>query len=105
MCKNNQKRRFSTKLLLFLSLDNYFESEVETINKIIALFRKEKTQMAEIVATLYFAWKELLTANTIISEDSLVKAFYQFHKEKRKFTKEQILIGYEYMQTNEIYPQ
>ena len=61
--------------------------------------------MAEIVATLYFAWKELLTANTIISEDSLVKAFYQFHKEKRKFTKEQILIGYEYMQTNELYPQ
>lgn len=98
-------KRTDKSLLYKKHFDNYFESEVETINKIIALFRKEKTQMAEIVATLYFAWKELLTANAIISEDSLVKAFYQFHKEKRKFTKEQILIGYEYMQTNELYPQ
>ena len=98
-------KKTDKSLLYKKHFDNYFESEAETINKIIELFRKEKTQMAEIVATLYFAWKELLTANTIISEDSLVKGFYQFHKEKRKFTKEQILLGYEYMQTNELYPQ
>jgi restriction endonuclease S subunit len=85
--------------------NNYFESEAETINRIIALFRTEKTQTAEVVATLYFAWKEFVAANTMISEDSLVKGFYQFHKEKKKFTKEQILLGYEYMQTNELYPQ
>jgi len=98
-------KKTDKSLLYKKHFDNYFESEAETINKIIELFRKEKTQMAEIVATLYFAWKELLTANTIISEDSLVKGFYQFHKEKRKFTKEQILLGYEYMQSNELYPQ
>ncbi|MFO7657210.1 MAG: restriction endonuclease subunit S [Bacteroidales bacterium] len=98
-------KKTEKSLLYKKHFDNYFESEAETINKIIALFRKEKTQTAEIVATLYFAWKELITANTMISEDSLVKGFYQFHKEKRKFTKEQILIGYEYMQTNELYPQ
>ncbi|GAB1417220.1 hypothetical protein MASR2M117_26260 [Paludibacter sp.] len=98
-------KKTDKSLLYKKHFDNYFESEAETINKIIELFRKEKTQMAEIVATLYFAWKELLTANTIISEDSLVKGFYQFHKEKRKFTKEQILLGYEYMQSNKLYPQ
>lgn len=98
-------KKTEKSLLYKKHFDNYFESEAETINRIIALFRKEKTQTAEIVATLYFAWKELITANTMISEDSLVKGFYQFHKEKRKFTEEQILLGYEYMQTNELYPE
>jgi type I restriction enzyme S subunit len=98
-------KKTEKSLLYKKHFDNYFESESETINKIIALLRKEKTQTAEIVATLYFAWKELIAANTMISEDSLVKGFYQFHKEKRKFTREQVLLGYEYMQTNELYPQ
>jgi restriction endonuclease S subunit len=98
-------KKTEKSLLYKKHFDNYFESESETINRIIALLRKEKTQTAEIVATLYFAWKELITANTMLSEDSLVKGFYQFHKEKRKFTEEQILLGYEYMQTNELYPQ
>lgn len=98
-------KKTDKSLLYKKHFDNYFEAEAETINKIIELFRKEKTQMAEIVATLYFAWKELITANAMISKDSLVKGFYQFHKEKRKFTEEQILLGYDYMQTNELYPQ
>ena len=98
-------KKTEESLLYKKHFDNYFESEAETINKVIALFRKEKTQTAEIVATLYFAWKELIIANTIISENSLVKSFYQFHKEKKKFTEDQILLGYEYMLTNKLYPQ
>ena len=97
-------KKTEKSLLYKKHFDNYFESEAETINRIIELFRKEKTQTAEIVATLYFAWKELVTANIMISEDSLVKGFYQFHQEKKKFTKEQILMGYNYMKENEIYP-
>ena len=97
-------KKTEKSLLYKKHFDNYFESEAETINRIIELFRKEKTQTAEIVATLYFAWKELVTANTMISEDSLVNGFYQFHQEKKKFTKEQILMGYNYMKENEIYP-
>ncbi|MFT3737999.1 MAG: restriction endonuclease subunit S [Breznakibacter sp.] len=97
-------KKTGKSLLYKKHYDNYFEQESETINRIISLFKKEKTQTAEIVATLYFAWKELMAANTIISEDSLVKAFYQFHKEKKKFTEEQILQGHKYMLTNELYP-
>jgi len=98
-------RKTDKSLLYKKHFDNYFESETDTINRIIGLFRKEKTQTTEIVATLYFAWKELIIANTMISKNSLVKSFYQFHKEKKKFTEEQILLGYEYMLKNELYPQ
>lgn len=98
-------RKTDKSLLYKKHFDNYFESETDTINRIIELFRKEKTQTTEIVATLYFAWKELIIANTMISKNSLVKSFYQFHKEKKKFTEEQILLGYEYMLKNELYPQ
>jgi len=98
-------RKTDKSLLYKKHFDNYFESETDTINRIIELFRKENTQTTEIVATLYFAWKELIMANTMVSKDSLVKSFYQFHKEKKKFTEEQILLGYEYMLKNELYPQ
>lgn len=84
--------------------ENYFASEADTINRLIELFRKEKTQTAEIVATLYFAWKELTAAKTIISDNALIDGFYKFHPEKKKFTPEQIMTGYKYMQTNELYP-
>jgi hypothetical protein len=85
--------------------ENYFASEAETINRLIGLFRKEKTQTAEIVATLYFTWKELKAVKTIISDNALIEGFYKFHPEKKKFTAEQIMTGYKYMQTNELYPQ
>ncbi|QOI98404.1 MAG: restriction endonuclease subunit S [Flammeovirgaceae bacterium] len=97
-------RKTDKSLLYKKHFDNYFESETDTINRIIELFRKEKTQTTEIVATLYFAWKELIIANTMISKNSLVKSFYQFHKEKKKFTEDEILFGYEFMLTNELYP-
>ncbi|MBS1578037.1 MAG: restriction endonuclease subunit S [Bacteroidetes bacterium] len=97
-------KKTDKSLLYKKHFDNYFESEAESINRIINLFRKEKSQMAEIVATLYFTWKELLTANAMISENSLVNGFYQFHMEKKKFTEDQILLGYNYMLKNELYP-
>jgi type I restriction enzyme S subunit len=85
--------------------NNYFEQESGSINKLISLFRSEKTKTAEIVATLYFAWKELLAKKTIISEDALIKVFYEFHQEKKRFTKEQILAGYHFMLKHDIYPE
>ena len=84
--------------------DNYFGQESDSINKLISLFRNEKTQLAEIVATLYFAWNELIAKKTIISESILIKAFYDFHKEKKKFTKEQILDGHRFMLEHGVHP-
>jgi Type I restriction modification DNA specificity domain len=84
--------------------ENYFSGEVETINRIIELFRKTKTDIAEIVATLYYAWKEMLQLQIVINEPNIVAPFYQFHPEKKKFTKEQILDGYQLMISEQIYP-
>ncbi|WP_163325508.1 restriction endonuclease subunit S [Draconibacterium mangrovi] len=84
--------------------DSYFAEEAEIINKLISLFAQEKTQTSEIVATLYYAWKEQKENNVLISEQSLIKGFYKFHKEKRKFTEEQIKEGYQFMMEHKIYP-
>ena len=85
--------------------DNYFGQESESIDRLISLFRSEKTQTAEIVATLYFAWEELIAKKTIVSEPVLIKAFYDFHKEKKKFTNEQIMGGYHFMLKQGVHPE
>ena len=85
--------------------NHYFIKSTSIINKLISLFRNEKTQTSEIVATLYYAWKEQKANNTLVNENSLIKGFYEFHQEKRKFTKEQIKEGYDFMMKHKIYPK
>ena len=98
--KKTEKSLYYKKLF-----DNYFKLEAESIDRLISLFRNEKTQTAEIVATLYFAWEELIANKTIVSEPVLIKAFYDFHKEKKKFSKEEIMVGYHFMLKQGIHPE
>lgn len=85
--------------------ENYFAEETEIIDTLITLFKKERTQTSEIVATLYYAWKEQKANNTIVNENSLIKGFYEFHQEKKKLTEEQIKAGYQFMIKHKIFPK
>lgn len=85
--------------------NNYFADETEIINKLISLFRNEKTQISEVVATLFYAWKEQKANNKLVNENSLIKGFYEFHQEKKKFTIEQIKEGYDFMMKYKIFPK
>ena len=76
-----------------------------SFHMLISLFKKERTQTAEIVATLYSEWKDLKANNTIVNENSLIKGFYQFHQEKKKFSKEQIKEGYDFIMKHKLYPK
>lgn len=97
-------RKTDKSLTYQAHFNRYFATEEETINNLVELFRKTKTETAEIVATLYFAWKEMLEKKTAITEANLVAAFYKFHPEKKKFTKEQILADYHFMLAKSIFP-
>lgn len=64
----------------------YFSNEQENIQFLIDKFRKAKSDSIEIVATLYACIERILEEKSIFSEDLLIKYFYEWSDEKKKFS-------------------
>lgn len=64
---------------------NYFSKQIDNINYIIDLFRKEKSDFCEIVATLFAVWERRLTEGKSNEPEELFKDFYSWSKEKARF--------------------
>jgi type I restriction enzyme, S subunit len=97
-------KRTEKSLLYKKHFDNYFANEAVTINNIIELFRKEVTDTVEIVATLFYVWKEFLANGSDVVINKLVTGFYKFHPDKKKFKPQQIEEGYQFMLNNSVFP-
>ncbi len=83
---------------------NYFKNQHDSINKIISLFRKMDSAFCEIVATLFYVWKEKLQFDRSIDDELLIKAFYEWSEEKKRFSKKELFDGLIWMKSNEIVP-
>ena len=64
----------------------YFSNEQENIQFLIDKFRKAKSDSIEIVATLYACIERILEEKSIFSEGLLIKYFYEWSDEKKKFS-------------------
>lgn len=86
--------------------NNYFESEKDKIEKLIQLFKGANSKKCEIIATTYYAYKELLKKNVLINENSLIKGFFEFHPQKGKNFKEfDVKEQLPWMKNNGVYPK
>lgn len=65
--------------------DKYFAEQKEGIHSLINLFRKEKSDHMEIVATLYACWERLLQEKAVVSDEMIFERFYQWSEEKAKY--------------------
>lgn len=83
---------------------NYFSNQQENINHIINLFRKEKTDFCERVATLFAVWKEQLEKRLVVTEGSLIKGFYGWSDDKKKFKEDEVVFALTWMKEKEIVP-
>jgi hypothetical protein len=83
---------------------NYFRNQFDLINRLISLFRKMDSAFCEIVATLFFVWKENLQNNKSTTDEFLMKGFYQWGEGKKNFTKTQLTSGLDWMRANQIIP-
>jgi type I restriction enzyme, S subunit len=97
-------KRTEKSLLYKKHFDNYFANKAVTINRVIELFRKEVTDTVEIVATLFYVWKEFLANGSDVVINKLVTGFYKFHPDKKKFKPQQIEEGYQFMLNNSVFP-
>lgn len=82
----------------------YFRNQLNDISRIIELFRKQRTDFCEIVATIFFIWKEFIAKHKLVNNASLIKAFYDWGEEKKRFNEEEIVRAIEWMNENAIIP-
>ena len=82
----------------------YYSQNDESIHRIIDLFRYEKTRFAELIATLFYCWKEIEDNKEIYSFELMCDKFYTWAEEKQKFTREEISDGIEWMKEEQLTP-
>lgn len=83
---------------------NYYSNFNDEIQWLIDTFKKRKTDDVELIATLFYCWKEILESSDIFSENLLIERFYKWSKEKGKFSKESVAKGISWMKENELIP-
>ncbi|MCH7315268.1 restriction endonuclease subunit S [Acinetobacter sp. ANC 3882] len=86
------------------AFNRYFAKDVSEIYDLIGLFRTSKSDHIEIVATLFACWLRLLEKNRSVSEEQLLKDFYAWSEEKKRFSKDEVLNGYKWMKQNSVVP-
>lgn len=69
---------------------NYFSKQIDNINYLISLFRKEKSDFCEIVATLFAVWERRLQKGQTNQPAEVYKDFYGWSKEKARFKESQL---------------
>jgi hypothetical protein len=63
----------------------YFGKHDKMIQDIISKFKSEKTDFVELIATLFACWEEIISQDITISEEVIIKRFYDWSSEKSKF--------------------
>jgi hypothetical protein len=84
---------------------NYFGNQQTEISTIIELFRKEKSDFCEIVATLFYIWKDCLQKLRIINNPALIQEFYAWDESKKRFKETDINTAIAWMNEKGIIPQ
>lgn len=69
----------------------YFSEDESNISYLIDLFRKEKTNQVELVATIYAVWNTWEIKNEILSVTVLISEVYEWSEQKTKFSQVQIV--------------
>ncbi|MDC4706734.1 restriction endonuclease subunit S [Acinetobacter baumannii] len=87
------------------AFNRYFAEDVSEIYDLIGLFRTSKSDHIEIVATLFACWLRLLEKKLSVTEEQLLKDFYAWSEEKKRFSKAEVLTGYKWMQQYSVIPQ
>ncbi|GAM31718.1 hypothetical protein P23_2236 [Acinetobacter calcoaceticus] len=85
--------------------ERFFAKEASELNQLLGLFRTSKSDHIEIVATLFACLLRLLEQKLSVTEEQLLKDFYAWSEEKKKFSKDEVLNGYKWMQQYSVIPQ
>ena len=77
--------------------DSYFSNKKDQIQELIEIFRKQKTDAVEITATIFACLIELKSKQNFTKED-LLELFYNWSDKKRRFSENEVVSNWEWMQ-------
>lgn len=83
----------------------YFSAENESIQFIIDTFKTIKSDIVEIVATLYACINNIMDEKVIFSEPLLIQRFYEWSEEKQKFSEKEVKRVFSRMKETGIIPK
>ena len=84
--------------------NDYFSEYDEAIQRIISLFRTQKTDFVELIATIFFCWKEIIDEKLKITNSLIYNKVYSWSKEKKRFSTEDIDNAIEWMENEKLTP-
>ncbi len=85
--------------------ESYWGSKRDRIQTVINLLRPMKTQQAEIVATLYAAWNDLILGGGTVTDEAILReVLTRWHEQKTKIPKERWLSALEWMRKKCLVP-
>ncbi len=86
--------------------DKYWGDENENIQHLIGLLRFANTEKCEMIATLYAAWNDLIIKGFTVPDDNLIiKEVFEWHKKKKRLTKEQWQKELSFMRKQKLIPK
>ncbi|MGN6604526.1 MAG: hypothetical protein ACTHK8_18855 [Ginsengibacter sp.] len=85
-----------------LYYERYFAQDANSINHIIKIFRREKTDFTEVAATLTACYFEIKEKNEVFSEELLLDKFYNWSKEKQRFDEKRVLTIWQWLNEKNI---
>lgn len=84
--------------------NDYYSEYDEAIQRIISLFRKQKTDFVELIATIFFCWKETIDEKQKFTNSLIYSKVYSWSKEKKRFSTEDIDNAIEWMENEKLTP-
>ena len=84
--------------------NNYYSDYDGAIHRIISLLRTKKTDFVELVATIFYCWKESIDEKQKFTNSLIYSKVYSWSKEKSKFTTSEIDRAIEWMENEELTP-
>lgn len=82
-----------------------FATDLDELNRLVKLFRPMTTEQAEIVATLYACWKDLLLEEKQVTDKLVIQEFLRkWHEKKQRFAKDRLEKALDWMRVNGLVP-
>jgi len=85
--------------------NRYFLEQDEVIKRIISLFRTQRTNFVELIATIFYSWNEIICNNQEVTNDLIYEKIYSWSEEKQKFSTQDIDNAIEWMENEKLTPQ
>jgi len=82
-----------------------FSEKMSALNRLMKLLKPLSTDHAEVVATVYACWNDLLISKKEVNEEEILKNFYKWNRSKLRFEKKEILKTFEWMKAKKLIPK